>query len=717
MMEQSARAFTPVSKRRPCTVCKHTDWCEVHPQSGAVHCMRVESDHPGKSRQKGWWHNLPQPDEKTGRVVWSPEDFAAPGEDTRPPGADPDTKHAVYTALLTLCPLSPAHRGQLLGPGRQLPEAALGNYGTLPEGKAQAPILAALVGQCGRDALLETPGFVEDQNRPGGLRLNGAGLLIPVRDVAGRIQGMQLRLDRSEKRYIWLSSPDVASSGTPAHVARPAVVTDQRIYLTEGPLKADIAAGRLGAVVVGITGVTTWRNALPALDALQAQGHDVVVVALDADDPDSKARTVAMVEAIRQEIAAALVTMGYAVRFARWDHSLGKGLDDLLLDGGTFALSIHHPHVSGLAPVGDDATPEDATPTGQKLRVLTQLIKNPAKRRPKGPERGDKAMRFLTPTDVAVLQAAYVKASAWPVCSADQDPPADVLQRPCPVAFLASAAGVTPEAAGRSLKYLASPQLKLLTLRQDWATDPGSGTLITQTKIGGGRELGWNQELPESEHRAADRERKRRCPGCKGIHLQPYTLLCADCGEVSTVKEAEKAAADYERAAYEAAQNGAPHAAETDMRIPHVGEQETPAAWVDAPEPEQPQDWAAEPEEPAHVTSVAPESTTQAPPYAESAPPLPFNREYAESACRGTAARAPASVVAGLIMGLEAAPDVPALEWERRMQTTAQTARYHGLSAEERAQVDSAYLARREALQGQEPPREAGRQSGAWAVA
>ncbi len=720
MMEQPARAFTPVTKRRRCPICTHPDWCEIHTQSGAVHCMRTENDHPGEHRGGGWWHNLPQPDATTGRVVWSPEDFAAPGEDTRPPGADAPTKHAVYTALLALCPLSPAHRDHLLGPTRQLPQEALGNYGTLPEGKAQTPILAALVDQCGRDALLETPGFVEDQSRPGGLRFNShGGLLIPVRDTADRIQGMQVRADRGEPRYRWLSSAEGASSGTPAHVARPAQITTRpSVVLTEGPLKADIAAPLLSAPCVAITGVATWRAALPAMEEFQeAEGYTAVIIALDADDPASKARTVEQVEAIRQEIAAALVHMGYAVRFARWDHSLGKGLDDLLLGGSTFALEIYHPHVSGLAPVGDDeAPPEDATPTGQKLRVLTQLIKNPAKRRPKGPERGDKATRFLTPTDVAVLQAAYVKASAWPVCSANQDPPADVLQRPCPVAFLASAAGVTPEAAGRSLKYLASPHLKLLTLRQDWATDPKSGTLITQTKIGGGRELGWNQELPESEHRAADRARKRRCPGCKGIHLQAYTLLCADCGEVSTAKEAEKAAADYERAAYEAAQNGAPHAAEADMRIPHVGEQETPAAWVDAPEPEQAQDWAAEPPEPAHVTPTIPEPT-QAPPYAESASPLPFNREYAESACRGTAARVPASAAARLILGLEGAPDVPALEWERRMQTTAQTAPYHGLPPGERAQVDDIYQARREALQGQEPPREAGRRSGAWAVA
>ncbi len=84
------RAFTPVTKHRPCPICKHTDWCEIH-SSGAVHCMRMENDHPGKHRQQGWWWNLPQPDEKTGQVVWSPGDFA-PDEPPGAPIADIGTK-------------------------------------------------------------------------------------------------------------------------------------------------------------------------------------------------------------------------------------------------------------------------------------------------------------------------------------------------------------------------------------------------------------------------------------------------------------------------------------------------------------------------------------------------------------------------------------------------------------------------------------------------
>jgi len=390
MMEQAARAFTPVNKRRRCPMCKHSDWCEIHTQSGAVHCMRTESTHPSEYRGGGWWHNLPQPDAKTGRVVWSPEDFAPRDEDTRPPGADAPTKHAVYAALLALCPLSAKHRADLTGPTRQFPEAALATYGTLPDGQGQAPILAALHQQFGRDALLGVAGFVEDQKRPGGLRLNGAGLLIPVRDEAGRIQGIQVRADRGETRYRWLSSAEGVSSGTPAHVARPAVVTDQRVYLTEGALKADRAALKLGAIVVAISGVGAGRSALPALEALQAQGHDVAIIALDADDP-AKERTVQQVEAVRLDLAAELASSGYAVRIARWDHSQGKGIDDLLLAGGTFALEAYRPIAA------TEECPSDSE-AQRRLRYLRTVIQAPNMDR----------------TQKVLYLNALVKGNLWP---------------------------------------------------------------------------------------------------------------------------------------------------------------------------------------------------------------------------------------------------------------------------------------------------------------
>ena len=681
MMERTTtRAFTPVNKRRPCAVCKHTDWCEVHTESGAVHCMRVESDHPGKSRQKGWWHNLPGPDEKTGQVVWSPEDFAA-DEPPAAPIADITTRHAVYTALLALCPLSPAHRAQLLGPTRQLPEEALGNYGTLPEGTAQTPILAQLIADFSREELLTIPGVVDDQSRPGGLRLNGAGLLIPVRDVVGRIQGMQLRLDRGEKRYIWLSSPDVASSGTPAHVARPAQVTDQRVYLTEGPLKADIAAHRLGAIAVGITGVGTWQTALPLLEALQAQEHDVVIIALDADDP-AKPSTVATVEGIRQEAAAALVSRAFAVRLARWDHSLGKGIDDVLLAGGTYALEPYRPTAD------TEARPDD-TEAQRRLRYLRTVIQAPNMER----------------TQKVLYLNALVKGDLWPWTMPPEGTPPPPPRR-LPILTIMKGAGVKSYSSARPcMEALRADGLLPYTVGLDKKNPDGREVSYFRP----GRPLAYDETPSKPAHLEpakgrAEKARKLRCPCCAGDRLSPTHLVCDDCAAEFTVAAAEKAAAKYARQEYEASR------AEADAQ---------------PPEPEQQADEPIPAEPPPHLSNfdrdtretekeeIPLSNFDRSPPTCQTstgphrAPPATHRAPAADPESSGGGA--------SLIATLQEQVTLSDLELEWRWSTTAESGRYKRLAPEERSRVDAAYLDMRVRFQGHAPPPPA--QTGVWGAA
>ena len=45
-----------VTKRNPCPVCRHGDWCGVSDDGAVCHCMRVESDRP--SAGGGWIHFL-----------------------------------------------------------------------------------------------------------------------------------------------------------------------------------------------------------------------------------------------------------------------------------------------------------------------------------------------------------------------------------------------------------------------------------------------------------------------------------------------------------------------------------------------------------------------------------------------------------------------------------------------------------------------------------
>src|SRR5690606_7207282 len=95
-------------------------------------------------------------------------------------------------------------------------------------------------------ALYTVPGF---RRTPAGPRLtHNEGLLIPVRDLDGSIQGLQIRLVYTQGgKYRWLSSQE-CSSGTPAHcpLVRSAGHANDPpswpvVRITEGPLKADVA--------------------------------------------------------------------------------------------------------------------------------------------------------------------------------------------------------------------------------------------------------------------------------------------------------------------------------------------------------------------------------------------------------------------------------------------------------------------------------------------
>ncbi|MEW5931980.1 MAG: DUF3854 domain-containing protein [Bacillota bacterium] len=245
------------------------------------------------------------------------------------PRATADTRDRVYRALLSALELSAVHREHLLSPvrGMTLEQVERGMYRTLPEGRR-----AELGEQVARVANPSgVPGFWRSGN---GWRVGGpAGLLVPVRDVRGRVVGLQVRRDDpgDGPRYVWLSSAG-RPGGTPArtlcHVAWPPGVPCLRVWVTEGPLKADIASELLGEPVVAVPGVNTWKSS-GLLEALREMCPDEVVVAYDAD-----AETNPFVDRAAGELGRALRGSGYRVCVARWPVGAGKGLDDLLLGGG-----------------------------------------------------------------------------------------------------------------------------------------------------------------------------------------------------------------------------------------------------------------------------------------------------------------------------------------------------------------------------------------------
>ena len=131
--------------------------------------------------------------------------------------------------------------------------------------------------------LAGVPGFFQKEGQ-WTVRFPGRGILIPVRDMAGHIQGLQVRLDNAEKRkFRWVSSagfPEGCGAKTWVHLAgepRPLVL------LTEGPMKADVIHFLTGQTVAAVAGVNSLSQLQPLLEELNAAGMEKVMTAFDMD--------------------------------------------------------------------------------------------------------------------------------------------------------------------------------------------------------------------------------------------------------------------------------------------------------------------------------------------------------------------------------------------------------------------------------------------------
>ncbi|WP_121616759.1 DUF3854 domain-containing protein [Virgibacillus halodenitrificans] len=150
-------------------------------------------------------------------------------------------------------------------------------------------------------------------------------------------------------RYMWLSSANeeggTGAGPLPVHVSIPSdqlrnwktgtLLQKDTVWLTEGPLKADIASDllpilfkedemdSLGDTVLSIPGVNSWRIILPILEKM---GVKRVIYAFDMDaivNEDVKRNILESVQELKDR--------DYTIDVAMWDQSEGKGIDDILL--------------------------------------------------------------------------------------------------------------------------------------------------------------------------------------------------------------------------------------------------------------------------------------------------------------------------------------------------------------------------------------------------
>ena len=314
--------FAKVTAHRPCPRCGHATWCLASRDGSAVMCMRDLVGFDGATREMA--DGTPYGYHWTG----APRGDVAPPPASRGPAcAPPEVRDRAYRAMLDSLELSEQHRQHLRARGLspdQVAALTLAGYRTLPDYHERARAIRAAIDTLGGGDALTIPGLHRGKSS---WRLAGRpGLLIPVRDTAGRVVALKIRPDDPGDggKYVWLSSAahDGASPGALAHVAH--IVPGAPLRIVEGVLKADVAAALDPSTsVVGIPSCTAISTAREAMAAL-APARLLLAWDGDAETNPHVARGLARaVEVVRE------VCPGATIAAETWDRA-HKGVDDAL---------------------------------------------------------------------------------------------------------------------------------------------------------------------------------------------------------------------------------------------------------------------------------------------------------------------------------------------------------------------------------------------------
>lgn len=332
--------WTEATRSNPCPICGKPDWCSISTDGAWAVCRRVDTGdglhRVDKSGGDYWLYRIDgggDTDNGTQKDVAA--DYSEISQPVLAP-ADPDTLDKVYRALLQELSLSAVHRENLRKRGLSDEEIDLRGYKTLV-GPGRAKLAKTMVSKFGNDVCKKIPGLFikQGERKPYWTLAGSAGIVIPLRDVRGRIVALKVRADKPGKKgpkYSYITSSgrmgavqDGPSPMPTVHLPVHRSSSHQKIRLTEGELKADIATVLSGHLTISIPGVSTWRPAVPVLKKLTPEK---VLLAFDAD-----ARKNYNVARALQNTAIALQTEGFNVELETWPKEWGKGIDDVLASG------------------------------------------------------------------------------------------------------------------------------------------------------------------------------------------------------------------------------------------------------------------------------------------------------------------------------------------------------------------------------------------------
>lgn len=323
-----------VNKNNPCPICGKPDQCSKS-EDGGVCCYRVTDKQDGYIITK-------RSTSKDGRdyTVYQPADA------WRKTPKQPDTNElwaAIYEYIFVKFTCENEEKQELSRRGGLHP----GNYGTLPfsNSSARREVAQELLEKFG-DEIFKCPGI--SKNCPSGKGtlpwIEGAeGLMIPVRDWQGRIQGILIRprLQDGGAKYLWMtSSSKGGASATPRmhvpsitpHLLNQPGILDG-LWITEGALKANVLSE-----IHHIPCVATPANNLePATAFIESQPLQKFILAYDQDtNPTARKVTSKNLLKIYDRFP------DHDFWLAVWDGTKAKGIDDLLQAGGDYQLLPKH---------------------------------------------------------------------------------------------------------------------------------------------------------------------------------------------------------------------------------------------------------------------------------------------------------------------------------------------------------------------------------------
>ena len=246
----------------------------------------------------------------------------------------------IYLTFLTLLDLEEKHRRNLLNRGlsEQIIEGNM--YRSIPtDPMKKRRVLEEL---SARFDLAGIPGFHTKNNRWQMASTKYSGILIPVCNRENLIQGLQIRLDepppkivempdgtKQEKkgdRFRWFSTGGAYyknGTGISSYIHVVGNVSSDTVYLTEGPLKADVASFLSnGKLFIGLTGVQNVRYLAEVIKDLKPRR---IVECVDMD-----CRSNPHVQRAQAKIRSIAMPLCDDYRTFVWPPEQ-KGIDDFLL--------------------------------------------------------------------------------------------------------------------------------------------------------------------------------------------------------------------------------------------------------------------------------------------------------------------------------------------------------------------------------------------------